>query len=1009
MTRIIQTTLAIAAIVAAANWGLWARTAEGAGPGVHGRVLGHDEQGAYLGVVPGAKIQFETASGAAAGNTVSDANGYYKLDLPPGEYLYKIDAAGYRKEDRGRGMRLAQSQGYAVFNLALTKGEDDPNRKPPERPTKKIGRLHGRVVEEQKTSRVGIPEARIMLRRDGSNRVVTVYSRGGVEGDRQVGDYEVSLEAGVYRASVMAAGFATFVDPTPLEIKSDADTERDFVLRRREPPPPTDQGIRGVVTVVDSRTTPPSIKLQIVPLTGEPAAPIDVSLAANGSYTQRLPSSRYRVTASAEGFPSATSPPAFVFDGRYTIVNLALRPEHVPEPKTTVDVFVYERQKEGAPLAGLAGARVSLVKKGADAATAQEATSTSTGHAIFPVTEAGDYTAQAFLKGYRPGQGQGSVQLGRTHEVGIELVKDETPSPTETLTLEVSAIDAISKRPLAGVRVLARLPEQSLAEAARGVTNSSGAATLALPRGAGEYTVLGQLSGYEPAGVKVSLAARQPSRALLALRPIALPPDEPRPPLPPDDRPLPEPDRTPIILRGFVAYREASGTLRSVPDAKVIWERVVPTRPAVTQFTASSRSGRFQLELPQGVYQVRIDPPAGFDDLLERVVVEPGLGEKYFILRRAERPEPKPGDKLVAVQGMVVSAAPGGFAPVRDAELLFVRTNSSERTQAGSTGEFRLQLAPDQYRVHVRAKGFEPLDTQAIIRTDMSPLRFVLERHDDPAASVRLNVQVIERGRYTTAGIRAVADAQVQVLLDGRVVQSGETNRSGQYTAQVRSGVYSVRVAKRGFQPTALAVEVGKRDVTEQITLVREQAEPEPEPSHKGTLLVRVTQPMTRPSNTITATGVPLPGAQVTILRGSMRVAGGTTDGAGTFSSTLTPGRYSVKVEHQGFAPAGRTATLAGRDTHLEVQLERLHSDHSPPSVIPDRRLKPPGLDLGGGRLTPPGGKAEVFVAEYRTNPKLPWMPVVKRSSRAEAQRALVQAIARGTIPKSAETRIREE
>lgn len=981
-----------------------------AGPGVHGRVLGHDEQGSYLGIVAGAKIQFETTGGSPAGQCASDANGYYKIDLAPGEYLYKIKADGYRSEDRGRGMRLTQSQGYAVFNLALTKGQDDPNRQPPEPPKKKLGRLHGRVLEETKTARVGIPDARIMLRREGTNELVTVVSRGSADGQRQAGDYRVTLEAGVYRASVMAAGFETLVDPNSIEIKADEDTERDFVLRRREPTPPADQGIRGVVTVVDSNAKLPAVKLQIAPLTGASLAPIEVPLAANGSFSQRLPVGRYRVTATAEGFPSATSPPAFVFAGRYTLVNLALRHDRVPEPKTTVDVFVYERRKEGESLVGLSGARVALLKKGADAATAQEATTSSNGHAIFAVTEPGEYAAQAFLKGYRPGEGQGVVAPGQSHEVGIELTKEERTPPTEATTLEITAIDAATKRPLNGVRVLARRADQSLAEAARGATNSAGQATLSLPSGAGEYTVLGQLSGYEPAGVKVNVAASQASRAILALRPIAPPVDEPRPPLPPDDRPPPvDPERATAIVRGFVAYREVSGALRAVPDAKVIWERVTPARPSVTQFVATQRQGRFSLELPRGVYQVRIDPPAGFEDLLERVVVEPGMAERYFILRRAERPEPKPGDDIVAVQGTVVAAALGGVAPVRDAELLFVRAGGSERAQSGTKGEFQLRLPADVYRVHVRAKGYRPLDAQSEVRPGMSPLRYTLQREEESAKESRLQLQLIERGRHTTSGIRAVADAKVQVFVGNRLVEQGESNRAGQFSARLRPGSYTVRATKTGFQPATLAVEIADRDVNEQMTLVREAA-PEPEPDRKGALMVRVTQPATRPSKTIKASGLPLPGAQVSIFRGSSRVAGGTTDGSGVFRAPLEAGRYSVKVEHEGFAPAGRTVSVAGQENSVEVLLERLQSDDRPTvTPQPDVRPKPPGLDFGGGRPKPTGGKTEVFVAEYRASPQGAWVPIVKRSSRTEAQRALVQAIARGMIPKTAETRVREE
>ena len=66
-----------------------------AGPGLHGRVLGLDDDGRYVGVVAGAKIDFKGQGGAAAAQTTSGANGYYRVDLPAGVYTYKIEAEGY--------------------------------------------------------------------------------------------------------------------------------------------------------------------------------------------------------------------------------------------------------------------------------------------------------------------------------------------------------------------------------------------------------------------------------------------------------------------------------------------------------------------------------------------------------------------------------------------------------------------------------------------------------------------------------------------------------------------------------------------------------------------------------------------------------------------------------------------------------------------------------------------------------------------------------------------------
>lgn len=977
-----------------------------AGPGVHGRVLGHDEKGSFLGVVPGAKIAFEKSSGAKVAETASDKNGYYKIDLPPGEYLYKIAADGYRKEDAGRGMRLAQSEGYAVFNLALTKGQDDPDRKPPLIPAKKIGKLRGHVLEKTPSELIGIPDARIALRREGSRGLALIHSRSTADNKHQVGDYEITLEAGTYHASVLAAGFERLIDLKPIEIKADEETERDFVLSRPQPPEAKEQGIRGVVTIVDSESTPPPIKIQIVPLSGGSRIPLDVQPASNGAYSQALPPGRYRVIASAEGFPDAVSPPAFVFAGRFTLVNLTLRAERVPEPKTIVEVFVFTKPKDRDESVPLPGARVSLLKSGAGPQSAKEATSDSTGHAIFPVSEAGEYNASAFLKGYRSGSGSGAVQLGQSHEVGIELVKEDVTPPTE-LALNVTVSDAVTKQPLPGVRVLARQEGESLAESARGKTDLKGAVALMVKR-TGNYAVLAQLEGYEPGGLKVDVAVRGLNRVAISLRPISPhvkpEPQQPDGQKPPHDNPVAKPQ----TVTGFVAYRELTGQLRSVANAKLLWERIAPATPPVTDFATTGGNGHYQVDVHVGTYQVRVQPPAGFEGLLEQVQIEPDTHEKYFIIRRAERKPPEEVS-LLPVKGMVVAEGAGGrFTGIGGAEVLFIRTQGIERSNANPGGDFSIRLPADAYRVHVRARGYEPLETRADIRSGMSPLRFVLKRSEPSPTGFNLNVVVVERGRMPSSGMRAVADAKIHISLDSKQVDSGATNRSGQFSTRVKAGAYTVRVDKPDYSTATTKVVVTSRDVTEQIVLVRREG-PGPDTSHRPTLTVRVAQRIARPPMTIKPTGSPIAGAQVSVMLGSKRVASGVTNAAGTYSVPLAAGNYSVKVEAKGFAPAGKTITLADRDVQLDFQLEQRNAPAEGATPAEDGGRPPRGIDRGGTPV-PPGGAADVrYIVEYRLNNKSPWTVLATKQTQREANMALFLAVDRGQIPGSAETRIRVE
>ena len=385
-----------------------------AGPGVHGRVLGHDEQGQMLGIVPGAEIEFRNGAHAKVASAVADENGYYRIDLPPGEYFYRIQAGGYRTEEAGRGMRLSNSQGYSVFNLALTKGQDDPDRTLPVPPVSPEGKLRGRVVEELPNGKSGIGNARITFRLDGSSELKTVYSRSADDGERHVGDYEIALPVGTYEAAVVAKGFEIFKDPQSIVIEEGEDAERDFMLTRTQLAESTGQGVRGVVTVVDAARAEahPLITLNIVPLHGGTGIPVTV--ADNGAFSQDLSPGKYRLVANADGFPETSSRPVYVFSGRYSNVNLALRAERVPQPDTSLEVLIVGKLPGAEKAEPLPGAMVSILQEGADAATASEAQTDETGHAVFVPRDAGKFRMDAHAAGFQ----------GKTSEFDIASVNE---------------------------------------------------------------------------------------------------------------------------------------------------------------------------------------------------------------------------------------------------------------------------------------------------------------------------------------------------------------------------------------------------------------------------------------------------------------------------------------------------------------------------------------------------------------------------------------------------------
>jgi hypothetical protein len=108
--------------------------------GVHGRVLALEDSGDLLGVVPSASIEFYVpadpavaeGAGQVVARTTSDRTGYYKADLPRGDYLYRLSAEGYRKEDEGRGIQLQLGEGRAVYNFSLVRSRGNSDQAPVE-------------------------------------------------------------------------------------------------------------------------------------------------------------------------------------------------------------------------------------------------------------------------------------------------------------------------------------------------------------------------------------------------------------------------------------------------------------------------------------------------------------------------------------------------------------------------------------------------------------------------------------------------------------------------------------------------------------------------------------------------------------------------------------------------------------------------------------------------------------------------------------------------------------
>ena len=171
----------------------------------------------------------------------------YRLSIEAQREVVVVGRRRTLDENIGRGITLKLSQGYAVYNLSLIQGATDPRPPLPKTVPVEVGSLTGSVLEKTEEGLQGIPAAQVRLRKEGSLQWTEAIARAGDSNNN--GRYELVLEAGSWHASVVAPGFETFVDPTPLVIRKGEALKRDFVLVRQRPTAPAGQGIKGVITV----------------------------------------------------------------------------------------------------------------------------------------------------------------------------------------------------------------------------------------------------------------------------------------------------------------------------------------------------------------------------------------------------------------------------------------------------------------------------------------------------------------------------------------------------------------------------------------------------------------------------------------------------------------------------------------------------------------------------------------------------------------------------------------
>ncbi len=695
--------------------------------GITGRVAGQSEEGKYLGMIAGARIEALGPGGDVVASTSSNAKGQFKLSLSPGRFFYRVKAEGYRDEDAGRGFEIKRADQMEVFHFALTRGENDPDRVPAVIPEPVYGTLAGRVLQRTDEGDVGVEHAKITLVNEETRQVEEVIVRPGMSSVGHEGSYRVTLPEGSWRASVRAPRFDRYIDPEPIRIMTGKMATRDFVLRKYDPPEEmlASQGIRGQVVIKKGgRTYPPPFNVQLVARNSSDSAGMGSALTeiSEQDFSIKTMPGSYRVEAvpADEEFVSAISRQVFVFPGRESTVRIVLR----PKPRETELAETEVRQRE------------------IDMADSER-----------------DRTDMRDL----PGE---ETRLG--------------PQP-EPPDLEIVALDRRTKKPLAETEILLREVTDQKATVISGRTGSDGIATFKLPEG--QYFVVARLAGFEVVAAMpetsflrgrlvLDVSTKTKNRATFVL-------DRHR-----------EPEITPVISPQVQVNVFDQRTRRPLPGARINLQRS-GSGGATAATGTTSPTGQVTLGLRSaGDYLANISVPGYIPRRMELTAIAGRITVLHAAMQRSGESIEPGGPKLVTVNGWVVTPRlpSRGFSgdltprrpplpgestpdwglvqPVAGANILWYFPNEGtlpgavRTVQTNSKGRFTIEdLRENNYPVMVRASGYNELPSRINVRVGMRDPVLLLKpsRPDTPTVTpsgrtATLNVIVIDQSRRPVAG-----------------------------------------------------------------------------------------------------------------------------------------------------------------------------------------------------------------------------------------------------------------
>jgi cell division protein FtsB len=218
---------------------------------VHGRVLGLDEKGNYLGIIAGAKIELQNDAGAVVASTTSSYTGFYAINgLSAAPYRYTVKAAGYRDEAHERGFALPAGETDHVHDFLLTREGKAGASQPAMALQSGRPAVHGRVYGQDWQGRLIGPVAGAQVELLSGGRVAATATASAPGGY-----YEIkSLPLNEYTYRVTADGYKPEDEQRGFSVPKDAlEYVQDFLLT--QPPPKTGRCDLPVLVVKKFPTT----------------------------------------------------------------------------------------------------------------------------------------------------------------------------------------------------------------------------------------------------------------------------------------------------------------------------------------------------------------------------------------------------------------------------------------------------------------------------------------------------------------------------------------------------------------------------------------------------------------------------------------------------------------------------------------------------------------------------------------------------------------------------------